>query len=641
MSPVADLTASIAKTWAPPPKWTISQWADNRRKLSGEAAAEKGQWRTSRAEYQREPMDALNDPNVRQVVMMTSAQVGKTEIVLNAIGYYVDFDASPIMVVQPNQHMGEAFSKDRVAPMIRDTPSLRVKVADPRSRDSGNTTLHKRFPGGHLTIAGAESPASLASRPIRIVLLDEVDRYPASAGSEGDPVGLAIKRTNNFWNRKIMLVSTPTVKGFSRIEREWERSDKRRFHVPCPHCGAMHVLRWGNVVWSEKTPAGGDPSKAVLQCPECGKFITNAQKNVAVSKGRWIATAPFSGIAGFHLWEAYSPWRRLGEIAQDFLAAKADPATLQVWVNTSLGETWEDGGESVGEHELLERCEPYPEGVDVPGRGLVLTAGIDTQPDRLEVEVVAWAGGEESWSVDYHVIHGDPDIPEGTQGSPWTDLTDYLRKTWRHEAGASMVVEAACIDTGGSNTSSVYEYVKRHRGDRVFGVKGQGGEGIPIVGNPARKRSGKKTKRPIDLYMVGVDQAKSLIMRRLKIDSPGPGYCHFPAGRSIEYFRQLTAEKLITRYVKGFPRREWKKQDKARNEALDCRVYALAALILRAPQFDKIAYRLKTRAAELREKPTEQEMPAQDPTPVEADTASKTKRRPTRRRGGFVNAWRL
>lgn len=648
MSALVDLVESLARTWAPPPRWSVSQWADARRRLSGEAAAEKGQWRTSRAEYQREILDSISDPTIDQTVVMSSAQVGKTELLLNTVGYFIDFDPSPIMLVQPTDQMAETFSKDRLAPMLRDTPSIRNRVADARSRDSGNTTLHKRFPGGHITMVGANAPAGLASRPIRILLMDEVDRFPASAGSEGDPVRLAMKRTNNFWNRRIVTVSTPTVRGFSRIEKEFDRSDKRHFFVPCPHCGEFHVLKWGNVVWGEDTPAAGDPARAVLKCPHCEGFITNAQKNVAVGRGRWEATAPFTGVAGFHLWEIYSPWRSISEIVADFLASKDDPALLQVWVNTCLGETWEEGGDSVSDHELMERCEPFPQGVDVPERGLVLTAGVDTQPDRLEVETVAWAGGEESWSVDYCVIYGDPDIPEGAEGSPWNDLTDYLRKGWTHEMGGAVSIEATCVDSGGHNTQAVYQYAKRHRGDRVFAVKGKGGPGVPIVGNPARRRSGRKTSRPVDVYIVGVDQAKSVIMKRLKISSPGPGYCHFPLGRSAEYFKQLTAEKMLTKFVKGFPKREWVKQSGQRNEALDCRVYAFAALTLRAPQFDKIAFRVKQRAT-LAKAPTPEpekeidepeDKPAQDEEAPVGDSSRKTRTATRRRRGpSYIRAW--
>lgn len=640
---VWELAACVAKTLAPPPKWTVSQWADHRRRLSGEASAEQGQWRTSRAEYQRGIMDAICDPALEMTVVMSSAQVGKSEMLLNAIGYFVDFDASPILVLQPNLEMAETFSKDRIAPMLRDSPTLRGRVRDPRARDAGNTTLHKRFPGGHVTLAGANAPASLASRPIRVLLMDEVDRYPASAGTEGDPMRLAMKRTNNFWNRRVMAVSTPTVKGFSRIENEWSRSDRRFFFIPCPHCGSEHVLKWGNVVWPE-----GKPDEAAMKCPECNLTFSTAQKNAAVSRGVWKATAPFSGVAGFHVWEAYSPWRTLAEIVRDFLASKDDPSTLQVWVNTCLGETWEEAGDAVQEHDLISRCEVFPAEADIPQRGLVLTAGIDTQPDRLEVEVVAWAGGEESWSIDYRVIFGDPDIPEGAAGSPWNDLTDYLRKPWRHESGGQLVIEAACIDSGGHNTQAVYQYAKRHRGARVFAVKGKGGPGVPIVGNPSRRRAGAKTKRPVDVYIVGVDQAKSVIMKRLKLTAPGPGYCHFPMGRATDYFKQLTAEKMLTKFVKGFPRREWVKASGQRNEALDCRVYAFAALVLRAPQFDKIAFRVQQRAQAARanpEPPAPPQQPqddaskrAQDDPPAALSNDRKTTPR-KRARIPFISQW--
>jgi phage terminase large subunit GpA-like protein len=637
-----DHMAALFAILPAPPKWTISEWADHRRKLSGEAAAEKGQWRTNRAEYQRGIMDSASDPTIEQVVVMSSAQVGKTEVLLNCIGYFVDFDPSPLMLVQPDEAMAETFSKDRLAPMFRDSPSLRSKVRPAKTRDSGNTILHKRFPGGHVTLVGANAPSGLASRPIRVLLLDEVDRYPASAGSEGDPVNLAIARTKNFWNRRVVMVSTPTVKGLSRIERAFELSDQRHFLVPCPHCQHEHPLRWGNVVWPT-----GRRDLATLRCPSCDGTISNAQKNQAVARGRWQASAGPSRIAGFHLNELYSPWRSIVDIAIEHGRAKDDPSTLQVWINTSLGETWEEGGERISEHSLIERCEPFPKNADVPARGLILTAGVDTQQDRLEVEVVAWAGGEESWSVAYHVILGDPDLPEGTPGSPWTHLTDFLRKRWTSEAGGEMVIETTCIDTGGSNTQSVYQYVKRHKGDRVYGIKGQGGPGLPIVGNPARRRSGKKTSRPIDVYIVGTDNAKSIVYKRLRIAEPGPGYCHFPQGRGVEYFRGLTAEKAVTKFVKGFPRLEWHKTSGSRNEPLDCRVYAFAALVLRAPQFDKIAHRKKMRAeatpppAQPTDSPPEKEIAAQDPPTKPADTPAKIKRRSSRiRRGGFVNAWR-
>ena len=615
---------------------TVSQWADLNRKLSTESSSESGKWDTRRAEYQRGIMDAWNDPLVERTVVMTSSQVGKTEVINNTVGFIADQDPAPTLVMQPTVEMGETWSKDRLDPMIRDTACLRSKIADAKSRDSGNTILHKRFAGGHVTVVGTNAPSQLASRPCRYVLADEIDRYPVSSGGEGDPLALAIKRTNNFWNRKILLVSTPTIKGFSRIEQAFKESDQRYFFVPCPHCGERHVLRWGNVVWDK-----GEHLNPHFKCPECGGLYGDGQKNVAVSKGEWRATAPFRKTAGFHLNELYSPWRKLSEIVEDFLEAKPYPDRLQVWVNTSLGETWDGGGDNINEHELLERLEKYP--AEVPAGGLYLVAGIDTQEDRLEVETIAFGGGEETWSIDYRVIYGDPLIKEGDPGSPWTQLTDHLRKGWRHESGVQMRIQSSAIDSGGSRTQSVYDYVKAHRGENIFAVKGQPGDNLPIVGQRLHKRTGK-TKRNVDLFNVGVDNAKSIIMKRLKITEPGPGYCHFPVGRDIDYFRQLTSEKLVVTMVKGMPKRQWKKQDKARNEALDCRVYGFAAFYILNPAMDKVAYRLKLAKESLANvKPeTVERQGAEDAKEKEPPMGQNPKSKPKRprRSGGFVNSWR-
>lgn len=633
---LASLFCEISRTWTPPPDWTVSEWADKTRRLSSESSAEPGQWRTSRAEYQRGIMDAVNDPKTEQVVIMSSAQVGKTEALNNVVGYHIDFDPCPMLVLQPTLDMAETWSKDRLTPMLRDTPEIGSKLTT-GAKKSKNKILHKSFPGGHVTIAGANAPASLAMRPVRLVLCDEVDRYPASAGTEGDPVNLAIKRTSTFWNRKILLTSTPTVKGHSRIEDAFESTDKRYYHVPCIHCGHEHRLTWANVRWNEDYPE----ATARLHCPACDKPMTTAQKNAAVRRGRWVATAPFRGKAGFHLSELYSPWRTLSEIVRDFLDAKGSPEKLQVWVNTSLGETWEEGGKVFDENELMGRRENYA--APVPNRALILTAGVDVQPDRLEMEVVGWGAGEESWSIDYHVINGDPDIPEGSPGSPWTDLTDYLRQTWKHESGQDITVSYTFIDSGGSNTQAVYNYVKRHKGGRTFAIKGRGGEGLPIVGAPSRKRSGKQ-KRTADLYILGVDNAKAVVMKRLEIDSPGAGYCHFPADRDVTWFRGLTAETMVTKMHKGRPKREWKVIEGRRNEPLDCRVYAFAAVVMASPQFDKLALRMKKRTQTMRidkekDKPAEPEPTAQDEPKPEPDTRRK-KPKPARQRSSFINRWR-
>lgn len=564
----------------PPPKLTVSEWADRYRQLSSESSAEAGRWSTSRAEYQRGMMDAVSDPNIETVVLMTGAQIGKTELINNVVGFHIHQDPAPMLVVQPTLEMAQTWSKDRLAPAIRDTPVLSAKIKDPRSRDSGNTTLHKVFAGGHVTACGANSPSSLASRPCRLILCDEVDRYPASAGTEGDPVSLAKKRSTTFWNRKIILVSTPTEKGHSRIEAAYAESDQRKFFVCCPDCGEEQVLRWANVRWDE-----GKPHTAAYTCQECGTLWSDPQRFRAIRYGKWKATAEGDGkTAGFHLSGLYSPWTPLEEAVRDFLASKRDPMRLKTWVNTFLGETWEDQGEQVDEHDLMERGEDW--GGELPDEVLLLTAGIDVQDDRLEIEIVGWGRGEESWSIDYQTIYGDPSTAD-----LWMQLDQLLQQKFVHPIHGEMVLRAACIDSGGHYTQQVYNYCRVRAGRRIFAIKGIGGEGKPIVGRPSKNNIGK-----INLFPVGVDTAKELIYSRLKIQTEGEGYCHFPKGRSTEYFLMLTAEKKVTKYFKGRPRREWTKI-RTRNEALDCRVYATAALGLLNVNLEAIAKQAQNRVS--------------------------------------------
>ena len=593
----------------PPPRLSVSQWADSHRKLSPEASAEPGQWITSRAEYQRGILDAFNDPQIDTVVVMTSAQVGKTEILNNVVGFYIAQDPSPILVVQPTLDMAQTWSKDRLAPMLRDTPTLQGLVKDARARDSGNTTLHKLFPGGHITACGANSPSSLASRPIRIVLCDEVDRYPVSAGSEGDPVFLARKRSATFWNRKIAMFSTPTNKGNSRIETAFEESDKRSFYVSCSHCGHEQTLKWANVRWDE-----GKPESAHYICEDCGTVWDDADRIRAIRAGKWIAEEPGKRVAGFRLSGLYSPWTPLESAVRDFLEAKKQPATLRVFVNTFLGEVWEEQGESVDDYQVAERREEFGETID--RTILVLTAGVDVQDDRLEVEIVGWAKDDESWSLDYRTLYGDPSSP-----AVWQDLDNILSQQFEREDGKILTIRSACIDSGGHHTNSVYTYVRPREGKRTFAIKGIGGEGKPIVGRPSTNNIGK-----IRLFPVGVDTAKELLFSRLRITEPGPGYCHFPLSRNDEYFRQLTAEKQVTRYHKGFARREFVKT-RPRNEALDVRVYAMAALAI----LNLNLTALHNRSFMTHENPPEPEKPSQNPI---------RPRRPINKNGGFINGWR-
>lgn len=523
-------------------------------------------------------MDALCERGIHTLVIMSSAQIGKTIIIKTIIGYHIDQDPSPILCVQPTEAMAETFSRDRVAPMIRDTLCLQGRISDPKSRDSGNTILHKRFAGGHLTMIGANAPSALASRPIRVVLCDEVDRYPASAGTEGDPVNLAIKRTATFHNRRIALTSTPTIKGISRIERAYLGSDQRRYIVPCPHCGHRHTLQWCNVHW-----INDDPSTATMACPECGGVIEEKHKSVMLARGEWIADRPCKGIAGFHINELYSPWRRWSDVVADFLSAKQSPETLKTWVNTSLGETWEEQAERYDPESLMTRRENYTAS-SLPHGILYLTAGVDVQDDRLEAEVIGWRQDArdvppESWGIEYRVIHGDP-----ARTDVWSDLDAFLLENWTTEDGRTLRVGAVCVDSGGHHTAQVYAYCEARRGRRVYAVKGLNGP-RPIW----KPRAARSKKYSADVWHVGSDTAKDAWYSRLRTTDVGPGYCHFPISYDKAYFDGLTAEQIRTKYSKGHPVREWFLPSGRRNEPLDIRAYGLAALLARPVNWDQLA----------------------------------------------------
>jgi len=568
-------------------------------------------------------MDSMAEDGIHMVVIMSSAQVGKTEVLLNAVGYYMDQDPSPMLFLAPTLQMAEATSKDRVAPMVRDTPALTALVKDPKSRDSSNTLLHKKFPGGHLTLCGANSPASLASRPIRVVLGDEIDRYPVSAGTEGDPLQLANKRTTTFHNRLTVVASTPTVKGASRIEMAFEASDQRHYYVPCPHCGTMQSLAWSGVKWDKDDKGNWDGGDPWYECESCETAIKENNKAAMLRSGRWMAESYAPGVAGFHLNELYSPWRKWSEVVADFIEAKKDTELLRVFVNTSLGETFEDdAGEGVESTGLFARRERYA--AEVPAGALALVAGVDTQDDRLEVSVYGFGIREEQWLIEHTVLWGDP----GGK-SVWAALDDVLLGgKYQHESGSIMGIAASCIDSGGHHTKRVYEYVRTRKHKRVFAIKGVGGFGKPVVSSPSRKRHGRD-RRPVDLFTLGVDEIKSLVFARLNNQEPGPGFIHFPIQENIdeEFFDQLTAEVVVHKMRKGVPYREWK-QIRKRNEALDCAVYAYAAFTLLRPNMDA----LKARIGERTDKPSG-EM---------SEAAPKTRTRKPRSggRGGFVNRWK-
>lgn len=555
---------------------TVSQWADQYRYLSPETAAQPGKWRTSVVEFTRGIMDSMTDPTVDEVYFMKCAQVAWTESLLNAIGYFAHWEPAPHLLVQPTIEMAEDFSKDRIAPMIRDTPVLAEIFGDPKMRSSGNTLRKKPYPGGQLNLAGSNSPSSLASRPVRIFSGDEVDRWPFSAGADGNPRMLGKKRTQTFWNALGLYGSTPLIKGTSEIEAGFEISDKRFYWVPCPHCATFQVLKWSrdHVVWPKSKP-----QKAHYVCEHCNGAVYDKSKRLMVRHGQWRASEPFDGIAGFHIWSAYSPWVSFPELAKKWINAQGDPAELQVFVNVELAQTWEEGGEQLEPEKLYERNEVYT----LPAAVLVITAGVDVQADRLELLFVGWGLGEESWALSSHVFWGDT-----TKTEVWDGLNEALSTTFEHPSGAKLGVACTLIDSGYLATT-VYEFVRNKFELRIYASKGVAGPGRPIISAPTKNKQGELTT-PVHLFTVGTDGAKGLIYARLRTEIPGPGYMHHHEEFDLEWFRQLTAERLKPKNIRGHMVHEWVLvRPNKRNEALDLWVLAMAAVKLINPIWHTLA----------------------------------------------------
>lgn len=566
---------AFAAGLTPDPDYTVSDWADAHRMLSQKASAEPGRWRTERTPYLAEIMDEMSPHSPAQrVVFMAGAQVGKSETGNNWLGFVIHHAPGPMLLVQPTVDTAKRFSKQRLAPMIEETPILAERIAGNTSRDASNSMMTKEFPGGVLIITGANSAAGLRSMPVRYLFLDEIDAYPLDVDGEGDPIQLAEKRTTTFARRKVYMCSTPTIKDVSRIEREYNNSDQRRYFVPCPHCGHMQWLKWAQLKWTDD-----DPATASYCCEECGVLIEERHKSSMLAAGAWRPTATGDGrTVGFHLSSLYSPlgWKSWASIVEEFLQAKGDAPLLKTFVNTVLGETWEDDyAAKIGAGDLQQRVEFYQPGT-VPARALAVTAGVDVQDNRLAVGLYGWGRDEECWLIDHLEIHGDPAQPK-----VWKQLDEALLKPLPHELAEPVTVAATCIDSGGHFTAEVYAYARERRQHHVLAIKGQSQRGKAPIGKPTKvdlNWRGRAIKAGAEVYPVGSDTIKSTLFARLKLNEPGPGYIHFHAEAGQDYFAQLTAEKQVTRYVKGFPVREWVKKSGARNEALDCKVYAYAAM---------------------------------------------------------------
>lgn len=581
----------------PPPTMKPSEWAELYVKIpTGNAVP--GPYRIHNAPYQREPMDMLVEPGCYRVSLMWGAQVGKTLLALIIQAYCIGASPRSQMMMQPSENDLGVWLETKFNPLAED--------CKPVARALGSGTVDnkkmKGYPGGFLMFAWAGSPKTMRGRSAPTIVCDEVDGYERTA--EGHPVSLLWQRSATFGDIRFLVdISTPTIKGESYIEKSFEAGDQRHFYVPCPHCDGHVLLEWEHVHWpgrqsSDEQNAKAldemEPDKAAFHCPDCGAAWTDGQRVAAIRKAEkvgagWKAKKPFTGHASYHLNELYSTFRKIPAIVRDYLD-KLKTDDLQTFYNVCLAQTWDENGERADPDSLMARREVYSEdgSFEVPQGGIYLTAGIDMQMDRLECEVVAWGLGEESWSLGYFVFWGDPLTPD-----PWDQLDDLLESSWIHESGAQLRIMGACLDTGGTNgmTAAAYAYARGRTGRRLFAIKGVPGWGKPLAEKPSRKQSGRDARK-VDLWPLAVDEGKLIVTRRLNKADKGPGYCHFPDDRPEEWFNQLTAEKLVTRYVRGQPVREWKKPDRARNEALDCRVYAYAALKINAPRLTKIAEKL-------------------------------------------------
>ena len=549
---------------------SVDEWAERFRVLPP-TSAEPGRWRTDRTPYLAEPMQCLSSSSpVERVVIMAAAQVGKTEVGLNLMGSVIQLTPGLMLFVAPTTEAARRMVRTRVDPLLEATPELRERIVTPGPRKAGNSSFLKAYPGGSIAFVGANSGVGLRSTPARFIVLDEIDAYPFDAGGEGDPVQLAIARTATFrGRRKILMMSTPTLAGVSRIERAYSESDMRKLFWLCRSCGSRELFAWSSVHWPE-----GDPSRAHIACTSCGCVVEEREKPALLAEAEWRATAPGDGrTAGFHVPGTASPFVTWAELATDFLAAKKSAESLQVFVNTGLGEPFEDRETAPLSADTLAargiECDPaWTE--ELPDQVVAITCGADIQADRIECEFVGWGRDERSFSIDYAVIHGDTALPD-----VWNAFDRLLLRRFRHARHVpDLPVIATAIDSG-YKTDVVMRFSAERLGRRVWAVKGRAGAGVP----PWPKRPPKaRRERIAPVHVVGVDAMKATLLSRLRIEDGGPGSCCWPADRDHLWFGGIVAERPVRRYTRGVARIEWLRDTGVRNEPLDCRVYATAAL---------------------------------------------------------------
>lgn len=598
---VNKLNACLAKILSgmkPPEDLTASQWADKNRRLTSESSAEVGKWRTSRTPYMFDILDSFTDPLIEHIVVVAASQVGKSETINNMVGYCIDQDPGPILLIQPTIDDVKRYSEMRIAPMIRETRCLKRKVADPKSRDAANTKRQKSFPGGVLVMTGSNVAHDLSSMPIRYVFGDERDRWATSAGSEGDPWELAVARTRTFYNKKMVEVSTPTVKGASAIENSYNLGTMERWKTECPHCGEYVEVKFDNIRFEYEAAEKGDKkifhiTELFYVCPECGGISDeHTMKN---QPAKWVATVPEARkhhkTRSFWLTAWVSPWATWESIILQFLQAGTDSAKLQVVYNTQFGELWEERGDMASEDDVMARREVYE--AEVPDGVLLLTCGVDTQDDRLEYEVVGHRRFGETWGIKKGVILGRPDTEE-----VWERLDEVLSHKYKFKSGVSLQISLTFIDEGGHFTQEVRQHCLARQYDHVFAIKGANRPDIPYTAPPKKQKivvNGKVIGQ-VWVYEIGVNAGKQKIVDNLRVQSPGANYCHFPLRDDYgkQFFKQLMSEHLA--YVPKLKHPwQWQKiPGHERNEAFDIRNYNLAACEILSPDWDAIEQKLRT-----------------------------------------------
>lgn len=596
---IARLNKAISKSlrgMIPPDDLTVTQWAEAKRRLSAESAAEPGPWRTERTPYLREVMDSFTDPKVNHIVMVAASQVGKSEFLNNAIGYIIDEDPGSILFIHPTTIDAKEYSKLRIAPMIRDCPTLKKKVSDPKSRDSGNTILQKTYPGGILTLCGSTEAHALASKPIRYVFGDERDRWALSAGNEGDPWDLAMARQTTFYNSKAVEVSTPTIKSASAIESSYAIGTMERWKSKCPHCGDYYEIKWENIRYTsdEKIIANRKTysvSDIYYICPGCGCISSEVEMKRQPAK--WEAENPNAynhGIRSFWLNAFVSQWATWESIILKYLNAIGSTRKMQVVYNTCFGELWEDRGDLQDEDSLMARREDYP--AELPDGVLVLTCGVDTQDDRLEYEVLGHGHFGETWGIKKGIIMGRPD-----DNATWSALDDVIDHVYRFEDDVGLRISMTFVDEGGHFTQDVRLQCRARIGKKVFCIKGMAGPDKPFTA-PPKKQKIVVNQTAIGTcwqYQLGVDSGKQIIMDNLSVQTQGSKYCHFPKRDDYgsAYFAGLLSEHLVYKKERKQPWVWEKIPGHERNEALDCRNYAMAAFKALPANLDETDRRLK------------------------------------------------